>query len=322
MLDEADQLLALGRTAEAVAMVERASAVGQTDAIFRLALWRLIGQPVPRDLPAARAGLRAAATAGVVEAEFMEIALAANGSGAPSDWSAALARLRTLAACSPAAAQQLAILDAMALDEKGAPRTGWSGEKLSAAPDATLFRRLVAPAECEQIALAAEPLMAPSVVVNPRTGRQEHNPIRTSSGAVLGPTRENLVIQAVARRLAAITDTSWTQGEPFSVLHYAPGQEYRPHLDVLPGAANQRIKTAIIYLNEGYEGGETDFPALGLTVRGGKGDVLVFENVTSDGAVQALARHAGLPVRRGVKWIATRWIRARPYDPWNYREGT
>ena len=42
-------------------------------------------------------------------------------------------------------------------------------------------------------------------------------------------------------------------------------------------------------------------------------DALLFRNVTQDGAADPMAQHAGLPVTRGVKLIASRWIRARPF---------
>jgi len=94
-------------------------------------------------------------------------------------------------------------------------------------------------------------------------------------------------------------------------------QQYRLHSDALPGVANQRRVTAITYLNDGFEGGETDFPAIGLRVRPVAGDVLLFHSILSGGGADPRARHAGLPVTRGVKWVATRWIRGAPYDPWS-----
>ena len=70
--------------------------------------------------------------------------------------------------------------------------------------------------------------------------------------------------------------------------------------------------TFLVYLDEGYEGGETAFPALGITVRGRIGDGLLFRNASAEGAPDPRAIHAGLPVTRGVKHLASRWIRAAP----------
>ena len=72
----------------------------------------------------------------------------------------------------------------------------------------------------------------------------------------------------------------------------------------------QRVLTFLVYLNEGYEGGETAFPALGIKVRGQTGDGLLFRNATTDGKPDPRAIHSGLPVTRGVKHLASRWIRA------------
>ena len=56
-------------------------------------------------------------------------------------------------------------------------------------------------------------------------------------------------------------------------------------------------------------------PRITVTPRGG--DALLFFNTLADGRADPATRHAGLPVRSGAKWLATRWIRARPLDPWN-----
>nr|WP_250893660.1 2OG-Fe(II) oxygenase [Croceibacterium selenioxidans] len=144
------------------------------------------------------------------------------------------------------------------------------------------------------------------------------HPIRTSDGAVLGPIQQDLVIEALNRRIATVTRTSPEQGEPLGVLRYAPGQQYRLHHDCLPGESNQRVLTVIVYLNDGYAGGRTRFPGADIEFKGRVGDAIVIANTVGDLVDQA-SRHAGLPVETGEKWVCTRWIRARDFDPWGMR---
>ena len=102
----------------------------------------------------------------------------------------------------------------------------------------------------------------------------------------------------------------YDQGETLQLLRYAPGAQYRAHFDALAGEANQRVATVLVYLTDDYEGGETQFVRTGLAYRGRKGDALLFRNVDAGGRPDPMALHAGLPVTRGVKIIASRWIRA------------
>ena len=168
-------------------------------------------------------------------------------------------------------------------------------------------------AECAFLTAAAAPWLEPSVIVNPHSGRLVPNPVRTSDGMAFPYVKESPAIHALNRRLAAITGTEPAQGEPLQVLRYRPGQEYKPHFDALPAEANQRILTVLVYLNEDYAGGETVFVRTGLRFRGKRGDALVFRNALPDGRADELTQHAGMPVARGEKFIATRWIRARPF---------
>jgi prolyl 4-hydroxylase len=140
------------------------------------------------------------------------------------------------------------------------------------------------------------------------------DPIRTSLGAAFPFTAEDPVLHAINRRIAKLTGTSYEQGEPLQVLSYAPGQQYRLHSDALPSGTNQRVLTLLVYLNNDFEGGETAFPDLGISHRGGAGDAIVFANVDAAGRPEMRARHAGLPVRRGRKWLLSKWIRERPLD--------
>lgn len=312
----ADRLLAAGRVGEAVTLIEQAGISGNVDAVFRHAVWKLAGTPIARDLPGARALLRRATMMGNADAALVEVALTANGSGAPADWPRARMLLETAAATNPIARQQLALLQRMALTDGGAPIDPPRARTIGERPDVCLIAQLFTPEECLHVAQCAVDMLQPATVADPRTGRNVANPVRTSDGAVIGPTRETLVVQALNRRLAAVTATDWRQGEALSVLRYQPGQQFRPHIDALPATRNQRIRTVLVYLNEEFSGGATYFVGNGLRVTPRTGDAIVFDNVRPDGEIDPATQHAGEPVTKGVKWLATRWIRARPFDVW------
>lgn len=104
--------------------------------------------------------------------------------------------------------------------------------------------------------------------------------------------------------------------ELLQLTRYREGQEYRPHYDNFnlqgypPVYSVDRCATALLYLNDGFEGGATSFPKLGITVWPRQGDILYFEY---DEETYELAMHAGEPVIKGEKRIASLWIRT---DVW------
>jgi prolyl 4-hydroxylase len=304
VLDEAQRLARTGRRAEAIALVEKSAEGGDGEALFALANWRLYGVFVPRDPAAAHPLLARAAQAGQADAVRLRAYLLAGGTGCEADPAAALDMLRAVAPGDP----QIALVETM--DESERPF-----EALSQDPPVRLVRGLLSEAECAWLIAAATPALRPSVIVDPATGRPKPDPVRTSHGMNFGPGQEDLAVNRLNRRIAAATGTAYECGEPLHVLRYAPGQEYKPHLDALPGVDNQRSWTALVYLNGGYEGGETLFDRLGLSAKGEPGDCLIFRNVDADGRGDPRTRHSGAPVTGGIKWLATRWIRERPFDP-------
>lgn len=318
-LEHADLLLEAGHRREAVSLVQDAARRGDGDALLRLAIWHLVGDPLPRDLPIARTWLRRAVEAGQPDAALMEVALIANGTGAPADWAGARKRLEEAALRWGGDARVHAdLLARMDIDAEGFPcSVPDAAATLSRSPLVRQWKGLLSQEECAHLATSVLDILAPSSVADPNTGRQIAHPIRRSSGAVIGPTRETLPIQAIQRRIARLTSTEVRQGEPFSILHYAPGQEYLPHMDTLPNEANQRTTTVLLYLNTGYVGGQTHFPTARLNVAAGLGDAVAFDNLLPDGSPDPASRHAGLPVLNGTKWLATRWIRREPLDVWS-----
>jgi prolyl 4-hydroxylase len=319
IVERGNALLDAGQPQAAVDLIIDAAKRGDGDALNELALWHVYGTPVPRSFAAARGLFEKAGAAGHRGAALTHAVFVAIGAGGPADWPAALALLDKAAKQDPAAASQRELIAAMRLTPDGAPVPLFALESLSTSPKVAVTRALFTPDECAHVASLSAPRLVPSVVVNSVTGRESPHPIRTSEGAVLGPIQQDLVIHALDRRIAAVTSSRVEQGEPLTVLRYAPGQQYRLHHDCLPGEANQRVLTAIVYLNAGYEGGATQFPAIDTDFRGGIGDAILFANTLADGGVDERSRHAGLPITQGEKWICTRWIRARDFDPWGMR---
>lgn len=310
MTAEADQLIAQGRVNEGLQMVGRLAAAGDRDALFKLATWKLEGRLLPRDLPASRELFRRAGEAGHKDAVAVHTAFVANGTGGPSDWPQALKQLRALAKKDQKAKRQLWLIDKMDLRADGDPVSVPAGEPLSASPRIVLFKALLTAPECNYLVEAATPMMQPSVIVD-HSGRQVPNPVRTSDTASFPWPLENPAVHALNMRFAAISGTDANQGEPLQVLRYRPGQEYKPHLDAVPGLQNQRRLTVLSYLSDDYDGGETAFGKLGIVVKAGKGDVLLFQNCDDGGEPIDETIHAGLPVTRGVKFLGSRWIRER-----------
>ena len=73
----------------------------------------------------------------------------------------------------------------------------------------------------------------------------------------------------------------------------------------------QRLATVILYLNEPEQGGDTAFVDRDLRVTPTKGNAVFFSYLSADASSKTL--HAGLPVLAGEKWIANKWLRARPF---------
>ncbi|MBO9714821.1 2OG-Fe(II) oxygenase [Sphingomonas sp.] len=307
-LDHAIALGQAGRTQEAAAIFERLAQAGNADALFLLADLHWRGEPLPQNFIRGRQLFAAAALAGHAMARRATTNLMASGIAGPRDWQGALMRLRLEAQEDRLRGHMLWLIDQMALTPQGDPTALPRGEQLSETPWVVRYPAVLSRAECEYLTIISEPCFQPSMVID--GGRDVRDPIRTSDGSTMHWLIEDPAVHALNRRIAGITGTHTSQGESLHVLRYRVGQQYRRHFDWV-GNENRRIQTALIYLNDAYDGGETEFNKVGLKVRGQPGDVLVFRNAGADGMLDKLTEHAGLPVTRGTKYLATRWIRER-----------
>ena len=314
IISRAETLLRSERYAEAAQTLGTAAGAGDPDALAALAQWRIAGNVIRRDLVAARDLLGRAAAAGNPDAALLHASFLASGVGGSDQWAEALSALSALASDDARAASQLDLLRAMDLDSNGFPAAPLATRQLSSVPHVLCSEGFMTAAECSYLKSSLERAFQPSLVVDPATGQMIAHPVRKSDWAVFGVHAEDLVVNALNRRIAALSGTRLDQGEPLQLLRYRAGGEYRPHMDALPPTQpNQRILTVLVYLTDDYEGGETSFPRTGLSFRGRTGDALLFRNVAADGSPDPMALHSGLPVSSGEKLIASRWIRERRF---------
>lgn len=313
-MQEAHTLALQGREAEAIALIDRGVADCNPFAFFMLADWRLRGVLGPRDPAEARDLFRRAGEAGMPTANLFYTNLLASGVGGEADWPAALDRLRREAAVDARRQATLRLVEQMDLDDLGRPKSLPPEETLCDSPEVRFFRKLLSAEECAYLVAAAEAEFRPSTVTQKLGGAEYRDAARNSEGSTLHWLIADPAITALNMRIAAASGTALERGEPLHILRYAVGQEFRPHVDWSEGIGNQRIKTALVYLNEGYGGGETYFPEADLKVSGGTGDAIIFRNASDEGEPDRRALHAGLPVTAGVKLIASRWIRQFRYE--------
>ena len=280
-------------------------------AALSLAEARLMGDGGVPDAAAALALVEHAARLGNEDARRAWVYMTAAGIGRAADPQAARAMLGELAKEDRFAAVQLAFLGHVTCHQK-LPEI--VPEILSDDPRITIHRGLFSAAECRYLTLLGTPWLERAMVVDEATGKGVIDAIRDADTSSFPPLAEDLVVQQINACIAAASGTDRAWGEPLNILRYQPGQQYRPHHDAhgaIPGML--REWTALIWLNDDYEGGETDFPDVGVRVKGALGDLLLFHNVTADSLPDPRMIHAGLPVTSGVKWMASRWIRGRDY---------
>ncbi|MDE2436378.1 MAG: 2OG-Fe(II) oxygenase [Sphingomonadales bacterium] len=175
----------------------------------------------------------------------------------------------------------------------------------------------VTPDECERLMAMIDRTATPSQILD-----HGYNEVwRTSySGDV---DVNDTFVQMIERRIDDLLGIPHEWGETMQGQRYEPGQEFREHMDWFWTKApyfkdetrrgGQRSFTAMIYLNDVEEGGETAFVNLGMSIPPQRGVLLAWNNGTPDGSLNQFTLHAGTPVVKGTKYIITKWYRTRKW---------
>ncbi|HEV7689927.1 MAG TPA: 2OG-Fe(II) oxygenase [Hyphomonadaceae bacterium] len=289
--------------------------------------------------PVAATQLYEEAAAGGAGAAAARLAvLAAAGVAREPNWGEALDRLTDAAELGDRLAQQqLAVIaghDHERMPEGGGAR--WHNmrvgidlktlmkpaplRRVSISPSIAEIDGLITPVMCRWIMHRAGPRMEPGQIIDYATGQGVADPNRTGLSAGFGLLDTDVVMVLAQERLARATSLVVHQQEVPHVLSYEPGQEFRPHVDYLNpeivayqqelSVIGQRVATALTWLNDDFDGGETEFPRANMRFRRKPGDAILFLNVLQGSkAPDPMSMHAGLAPRRGKKWILSQWVR-------------
>lgn len=133
------------------------------------------------------------------------------------------------------------------------------------------------------------------------------------------------IVSVVNAKLHDLTGIPLEYGEPLQGQRYEVGQQFKAHTDYFdPHGADwetyctvpgQRSWTLMVYLNEPGAGGATRFLATAKMHQPETGKLLAWNNVRADGQPNPDTLHHGMKVRKGRKYIITKWFRERPW-PW------
>lgn len=341
-LELARECDAKGDGEAALICLRRAAATGDLRA--KVALGRHLMTQPPVNIPEGVKLATEAAKEGSGEAAYLMALFNAAGTTGPPSWRIALDLLQRAAELDQAIARrELALMagdsDLMAAIEQNANIPAGTWERLRKSFDVRewivvarprwmspelrigIAEQFITPAICNWLVEKSRLHLKPAQTDDPLTGTPRYGNNRTNSSAEFAFEDTGFILYLVRARISALTGPPTMAMEGSAVLHYAPGQQFFPHYDFLdtaePGYARQvaefgqRVLTFLIYLNEDFEGGETDFPKLDWRYRGKTGDALFFWNVLPNGQIDGRMLHAGLPPIRGEKFLFSQWVRGR-----------
>ena len=176
--------------------------------------------------------------------------------------------------------------------------------------------------ECDSVIQKALPFLQNSLV----TGQYDYDAFtqkkfRISEEAHFHLRDDDDVTKKIRDRIEQLSGLPKENQESICVIHYTEGGYFSPHYDYFghDGAetdlSNQRLYTFLLYLNDDFAGGITEFPKEEYKIIPETGRLVSWNNVldgTTDLNPNSL--HSSTDIISGEKWIATIWVRENKID--------
>ena len=323
-----------GRHSEAVNVLALATSAGDPVAMSLLGHRLLAGDRAPLMPAEGVKFILDASRLGEVSALERIAALTAGGVYLPQSWPESF-RLLAMAATagSAGAAAQLRVLAGQPVPlgdwkrvAKDIDLKEWlsvpAGEILGEINGIHRYPNLMPKAACDWLIDTSRGRLQRARVYDPESRKVTTSVTRSNSAANFHLGDVGVLHFLLQARMGAACGLPMRNMEAPAVLHYAVGEQITEHYDFIdPKRPNylehlrkegQRVATFLLYLNEDYEGGETEFPEFGIRQKGVAGMGLCFLNSLPDGQPDTRMLHAGLAPLRGEKWVVSQFIRSLP----------
>lgn len=138
---------------------------------------------------------------------------------------------------------------------------------------------------------------------------------------------EHALAMKMAELSQNLTSLPRENQEMLQIAYYEPGGKFNEHFDAcvsedttgefckkMNNFAGQRRCTLLVYLNDNFKGGETEFVNMGIKVKPEKGKGILFWNTDENENILEMSKHKGNPVTKGEKWICTKWSHVSKYS--------
>lgn len=173
--------------------------------------------------------------------------------------------------------------------------------------------------ECDYLIQLIDSNNYRSSVSSTGADRSEISDVRTSYTSTFSATEG--IVNSVKLKISEKLKINVNKGESLQGQKYEVGQYFKAHHDYFSGNSYEkhclhsgnRTHTFMIYLNDDFTGGGTDFTKLNRTIKPEKGKAVIWENII-DGKVNEQSLHEGMAVLEGTKYIITSWWREKEWD--------
>ncbi len=200
---------------------------------------------------------------------------------------------------------------------------GFSTRVLSKEPYIVKIRRFLNTEEIDSLLALAEGKFERSTIVVSDEMIESNS--RTSETAFITDNGHydtyDKPIERVLEKVSYLAGCKRNQIEAIMVVKYTEGKEYDEHWDFFEpghtdtmGDEGNRVSTFFCYLTslDKGEGGETEFPRIGIKARPSKGTAIFWWNMKPSGKLIRDTLHQGNPVLgKTVKYGCNIWVRKR-----------
>jgi prolyl 4-hydroxylase len=185
---------------------------------------------------------------------------------------------------------------------------------------------ILTPEECKQlIEVAKAKGLHESEILAKENNKDTavNNEFRKSKQAWINDNHHPIIMK-IANFSEKITGMPRENQEELQVAKYEPGGKFvehydcciyedRKYCDKINHYAGERRATLLIYLNDDFKDGETEFVELGLKIKPEPGKGILFWSTDANEKLLTKSKHKGNVVLEGNKWIATKWTHSKKF---------